>query len=103
MAEQGPDGEPAIGVANFLAFAGGARRVGYGDFCDLLAHAAELGSHFGTELEAAASQINLRDQGAAEDFIAGGLVVDARAIEQIGEMGEKLCAQEESQATFGAG
>ena len=41
---------------------------------------------FRTELEAAALQIDPRDQRAAEDFVAGGFVVNGRAVKQIGEM-----------------
>ena len=40
-------------------------------------------------------------QRAAENFVTGGFVVDARAVEHVGEMGQKLCAQKKSQAAFG--
>src|SRR5580704_16830673 len=101
-AEQGPDGEPAIGVANFLAFARQAWRVGAGHFRDFLAHAAKFCRHFRAELKTPAFQVNLRDQRPTEDFVAGSLVVDARSVEQIGEMRQKFCPQEESETAFWA-
>src|SRR5579863_7958940 len=62
VAQQGPDRQPAVGVANLFAFARGTRCVGDRDLGDLLAHTAELGGYLGAELEAKALQINLRDQ-----------------------------------------
>src|SRR5437879_3176030 len=51
VADQGPDGQPAVGVTNFLALASRTWGVRDGHFGDLFAHAAQLGSHFGAELE----------------------------------------------------
>src|SRR5216684_2609548 len=100
MADEGPNGEPAIGVANLFAFSRRARSVGDWNLRDLFSHPAELGGDFGTELEALAVQTNLREQRAAEDFVAGGFVVDASAVEQVGEMSQKLCAEKKSEAAL---
>jgi hypothetical protein len=60
VAEEGPDGEEAVGVADFFSFGGGAGGVGNGDFGDFFAEAAELGGDFGAEFEAVAFEIDLR-------------------------------------------
>ena len=88
MAQQSPDGEPAIGVADFFSLACGARSVGDGHLRNVLAHTAELGRYFRAKLESTASQSNLRQQRPAKNFVAGGFIVNARAVEQVGEVGE---------------
>jgi len=103
VAEKRPDGEPAVAMADLFAFARRARVVSDGNFGNLLAHAAEFCGDFGTELKALAFEVNLRDQRAAEDFIASGLVVDARAVKQISQMSQKLCTEEKSKSALGAG
>jgi len=57
--DQGPDGEPSIGVANLFSFNRRPRIVGDIYFGDFLAHAAELRRHFGAEFEALAVKIDL--------------------------------------------
>src|SRR6266404_2843358 len=89
-------------MADLFAFARRARVVSDGNFGNLLTHAAEFGGDFGTELKALAFEVNLRDQRAAEDFIASGLVVDARAVKQISQMSQKLCTEEKSKSALGA-
>ena len=93
MAEKSPDRKPAIGMANLLPFASGARFVGDGYFRDFLSQAAELRGYLGTEFETPAFEIDLREVRTAENFVASRFVVDARAVEQIGEMSQKFCAQ----------
>src|SRR5271166_999512 len=84
VAEQSPDREPAIGVANFLAFTRRAGRIRDRDFRDFLAHAAELRRYFRAKLEAAALQVNLREDGAAKNFVTSGFIVNASPVEKIG-------------------
>ena len=57
------------------------------NFADLLAEAAEFRGYFGTELEAMTFEAELREQRAAEDFVAGGFVVNAGAVQNVREVG----------------
>src|ERR1700722_7463231 len=87
-------------MANLFPFYRGSREIRDGHFGDFFAHAAELGGHFGAELETVAVKANLRKHRSAEDFIAGGFVVNAGAIKKIGEVSEQLRAEKESHAAF---
>ena len=97
VTQQRPDSQPPIRVTNLFAFSGRAWHIGNGNLGNLLAHPAELRSHFGAKLKTLARQTNLRDQGTPEDFVTSRFIVDPRSIQQIGEMRQKLCAQEKSQ------
>src|SRR6266851_3483796 len=62
VADQRPDGQPAVGVTNLLAFASRTRGVRDRHFGNLLAHAAQLGSHFGAKLETLTLQADVAQQ-----------------------------------------
>src|SRR5271156_1483461 len=96
IVQQRPNRQPAIRVANLLAFSRRTRRVTDGHLSNLFTHSAEFRSHLGAELETMALKTNFCDQRAAENFVASGLVVDARTVKQICEVSQKFCAQKKS-------
>ncbi len=57
-----------------------------GVLCNSLAQAAELGSDFRAELEAAALQVELCQDRATNDFAASRLVVNVRAVKKVGKV-----------------
>ena len=88
VTDQGPDRLPAVGMADFFPFDGGARIVRDGDLGDFLAHAAKLGGHFGTELEAATFELYALQQGAANGFVAGSFIVNAGTVQNVGQVSQ---------------
>src|ERR1700722_1516262 len=101
VADESPDRLPTIGVADFLAFHGGTGTILNGNFFNLLAHAAKFRGYFRTKLEATTSQLEARQQRAANNFIAGGFVVNAGAIKKIGEVRQQLGSEKETQSALG--
>ena len=90
VADEGPNCQPAVGVANFLALCRGAWLIGNGNFRDRLAHSAKLRRNLGAEFETAAFKFYLRQQRSAKHFVASGLIVNVGTIEKICEMGQEL-------------
>jgi len=72
-----------------------------GNLFNSFADTAEFRSHFGAEFETLAFQLHPSQEGAAEDFVACGLVVDSCTIQKICEVSEKLRAEKETHSALG--
>src|ERR1041385_8774837 len=83
---QGPDGQPTVGVTDFLAFIRGPRVVLDRNFCNPLAQPAQLRSNFRAKLEASTFQLKLLQHGSPKHFVARGFIVNAAPIKKIGQM-----------------
>jgi hypothetical protein len=86
---QGPDGQPTVGVTDFLAFIRGPRVVLDRNFCNPLAQPAQLRSNFRAKLEASTFQLKLLQHGSPKHLVARGFIVNAASIKKISQMSQQ--------------
>lgn len=96
MTQQGPDGNPAVAPADFLAFGQRTRVIGDRYLDDGNAAQGKERGDLGTELEAAAFERQPADEFGAKHLVTGGLVGDVQSIQTVGEPGQKTAAEIEA-------
>src|ERR1700733_10555925 len=68
-----------------------------GDLVDTMAHPQGLGGDFGAEVEASADELHAAEQVGGEELVAGGLVGEMDAEEQVTDQGDDLAPQQKAE------
>jgi len=83
--------------SDFLTFFKAARVVFDRDFVNAISEPNRLCSNFRAEVKPPARQVHLPQELSGEELVAGGLVGQVNAIQEITEQGDGLSAQPEAE------